>query len=356
MINDRKLTVYDGTEPTDYLLPEDGLGKTRIAAALHGPVTLKFDLSSASRKRSLLKLPDLRVRVDGMEFCPSRPLKDLGHVELMESWGLLDTVYATVGETGCIPHSVRAIPGLRYMDGPYTTRSASWILYQLLRDTGWTVGTADTQPDYYSMSTDHLTLLKNLHQLQRLWGGWLTFDSINKTVSLRDDARWRRAAGYELDSKNLKKTTDWSGVITRLTPLGKGEVDLTRRTGGFRYIDDFSYCEDIRGKTFLRRDIDDAWWLRILATQYLDGVCPPQVQYHVETLDLREVPGYKGERLRLGDMFTVRDETLEGPVEARLLAYTYDVLEPWKCSLKLGDLTFTGPDVFTCRLPGEVEA
>ena len=54
-------------------------------------------------------------------------------------------------------------------------------------------------------------------------------------------------------------------------------------------------------------------------------------------LDLRTLSDYNHELFELGDIITIQDEELGKGVKVRLIYHSYDVLQPWKCSIKLGD-------------------
>ena len=154
-------------------------------------------------------------------------------------------------------------------------------------------------------------------------------------------ALWQNDTGFELryqkNEKTLKKTTDYTNLITRIIPFGEKDLNIGSVNGGVLYLEDYSYTAEVRETIWRREDISDPTELMAAAQAYLDQYSHPRVQYSAEMIDLHMLPGYEHETFKLGDIVTIQDEDLADAVKVRLIGYTYDVFQPWKCSIKLGD-------------------
>jgi phage minor structural protein len=227
-------------------------------------------------------------------------------------------------------------------EGGYAAGSAASALYRLLASVSsvWTVGTVDVTGTF-DLETEKLTLLENINKVREAWGGWLVFDSVNKTISLRDDATWINDTGFELryrkNEKTLTKTTDWANVITRIYPFGEKDLTIASVNSGTIYLDNTSYTSEVREGIWRREDITSATELMNAATAYLAKVCHPRKQYKSKVVDLRTLSDYSHETLALGDIITIQDEDIATNETVRVIGLSYDVIQPWTCSLTLGD-------------------
>jgi hypothetical protein len=252
--------------------------------------------------------------------------------------------FITVGSTPLAVTILASEPG----QGGFDAGSAGSAIYRLLTaaNIGWTVGTVDVTGQH-DLETEKMSLLENLNEVQKIWGGWLVFDSINKTVSLRDDQIWQNDTGFELryrkNQKTLTKIEDKTNIVTRLIPFGEKDLVISSVNGGVYYLENFSYTNEIREGIWRREDIDDPQELKTAAIDYLSKVCRPRVQYRATALDLKSLPDYKHETFSLGDIITIQDEELADAVKVRLIGYSYDVLQPWKCDLKIGEPLVVDP-------------
>lgn len=99
------------------------------------------------------------------------------------------------------------VNGKRYNNVPYPRGSAGYNLWALLRDSGWELGVCDVMVDgfnpaedfgVFNLETDMKDLLYNIQQVQRLYGGILVWDSVNKIVNLRDPDKWDTDTGFTI--------------------------------------------------------------------------------------------------------------------------------------------------------------
>lgn len=282
--------------------------------------------------------------MDNREYCLLSPITDEKadskwvEVQMVETWRLLERRHPTVGD---VPYAVTILSG-EFGEGGYDAGSAGSALYRLLQasNCGWTVGTVDVD-GFHDLETEKLSLLQNIMEVQRIWGGWLVFDSINKTISLRDELKWENDTGFQLrykkNQKSLKKITDYSTIVTRIIPFGEKDLNIAAVNDGVLYLEDYTHCSELRELIWKREDIYDQDELKEMAQAYLDQYSRPRVQYEATMLDLSTLEGYEHETFKLGDMVTIHDEELANDVKVRLISHSYDVFQPWKCDIRLGD-------------------
>lgn len=313
----------------------------QLSVELNGPSTLTFELPAKSEKRALLNDIKCRVRVDGREYCLIDPTEDVredklvAKIEMSESWTLLGRHYKTIGTT---PLAVIALSSSSY--GGYEAGSAASVLYALLEGTEWVLGTIDVTGKH-DLETEKLTILENIHEVQKLWGGWLVWDSVNKILHLRNESLWQVDNGYTIQYKKnqkvLKKITKWDSVVTKLYPFGEKDLSIGTVNDGVIYLENYSYTTDVREGIKRWEEIEDPAKLKETATEYLAKYCQPLTQYQSEVVDLRVLPEYSHETFSVGNIVTIQDEDLADNVKVRIIAHSYDVIQPWKCSFTLGD-------------------
>lgn len=338
----RRMALYSGSTLVGYLAAKDGVKGAEISTELNGVSTLKFQLPADSLKWALLADATLKIIVDDMEFVLLNPIEEardgslMGSVEMSESQALLARIHPTVGS---VDYAITILSD-EAGEGGYDAGSAGSALYRLLDGTDWSVGTVDVSGTH-DLEKEKIHLLDAIFEVRKLWGGWLVFDSVNKTVSLRDNALWVVDNGFELrhekNEKTLKKITDYAGLITRIIPFGEKDLNIGSVNGGVLYLEDYTYCADLREIIWQREDIADPTELKAAAQAYLDQYCRPRVQYQGNMIDLHTLSGYEQDTFSLGDIVTIQDEDLADAVKVRLIGHTYDVFQPWKCSIKLGD-------------------
>jgi len=329
------------------LSPEaDGLKECWIDQRLNAECTLTFLLPLTSEKWSELTA-ECRIRAGGREFVVLRPDavdverdkqgKVWGKVMAAENWTLLDKQYPTIpaGATDLTVTILSSDPG----EGGFSAGSAGSTLYRLLQDSGWSVGTVDVTGTH-DLETEKLSLLENIQEVQKTWGGYLVWDSINKTVSLRAESTWQNYTGFQVRyAKNLKSITRTANydLITRLYPFGENDLDISSVNGGVKYLENFSYTTNVYVGIYQNQDIDDPQELKDKATEALAKLCKPRYTYRVRMVDLRTLPEYAHEDFALGDMVDVIDEELSINVRARVVRHKFDIFQPWKCELEIGE-------------------
>jgi hypothetical protein len=272
-----------------------------------------------------------------------------GKITAHESWILLGKDYVDPGISNDpqmpTPPALAVIivsGGSDLSGGLYTVGSAAHALYAILQGTGWSIGTVDVDGTH-DLETEKISVLENINKIQEIWGGYLLWDSINKTVSLRSETTWIPYTGYQIRyAKNLKgvtRTSDFD-VVTKLYPFGENDLNISSVNEGLLYITNNSYTTEILEDIWVNQDITDAQELKDEATKYLAKICMPRHNYQVSQIDLRTLSDYQHEDFDLGHIVDVIDEDLGVNTQVRIIRYQLDIFQPWKSSnLEIGDPT-----------------
>jgi len=408
-----------------YLSPEaDGLKEVWLDTQLNGHNTLTLALPLGSEKWQYLTDAH-RIIAGGREFVIVKPdaidvsrdgQKLWGKVMAEESWVLLGKRYVTASNDPTNPNpswSVVSIISGGSTKGGYAAGSAGNALAWLLEGSGWSIATVDVAGTH-DLETEKENLLANIQKVQEVWGGYLVWDSPNKTVSLRSESAWQNYTGFQIRyAKNLKsitRTVDFD-LVTKLYPFGEDDLNIynvnvlnsgTAQSGGVNTITlaasaltvnqcytgatviltggtgsgqskkitayngstksatvdsnwttapdatttyeikamfllNFQYTNEIFEDKYENQELATAQELKDKAVEVLDKLSKPRYNYRVQMVDLRTLPEYSHEDFVLGDMADVIDEGLGVNVRARIIRHKYDVFQPWKCDLDVGD-------------------
>ncbi len=333
------------------LSPEaDGLKDCWIDNELNSKCILELSLPMDSTKWQYINNL-YRIYAGGKEFAILNPdaievqrdgKKKWGKITTHESWVLLGKKYVTVSNDPQLPEppelSVTIVSG----GDPYSgcdAGSAKSALAYVLEGSGWSVGTVDVIGTH-DLETDKESVLSNINKIQATWGGYLVWDSLNYTVSLRDETTWLPYTGYQVRyAKNLKNVTrkDDYDIVTKLYPFGEDDLDISTVNGGNKYIENYSYTDEVLVGTWLNPDISDVQELKDKSEEYLAKICQPRHNYQISQVDLRTLAGYQHEDYSLGHMVDLIDEELNVEAQVRIIRYCYNVFQPWQSDLEIGD-------------------
>lgn len=335
-----------------FLSPEaDALKDAWIDRRLNEESTLKFSLPLTSDKWDEIGA-ETKFIVNNMEFVLLKPdsidiVRDRqgrlwGNVTAVESWKLLDKEYVTVSNDPQNPEP----PDLAVIilsggpsTGGYPQGSAGSALSYLLAGSDWELDICDVDGTY-DLETEKESLLSNIQQVQKTWGGYLVWDSINKKVSLRAEDKWQEYKGFQVRyRKNLKHITKTANydIVTRLYPFGENDLDISSVNSGVKYIENFSYTNNVYTGTYIDQGIHDAQQLKDRAEKVLEKMSKPRYTYRVNVVDLRSLPEYSHEEFDLGHLVDVIDQDIGVNINARIVRYRYKVFEPWNCELEIGE-------------------
>ena len=335
-----------------FLSPQaDGLKDCWIDQRLNAECVLSFVLPMMNEKWAEMTA-ESRLIAGGREFVILRPdaidtIRDnqgvtLGQVSAQESWVLLNKAFTTVSNDPDLLNPAWGTVRLLSNGVPFpgtTMGTAESALRYLLQGTGWSVDIVDVTGGY-TLITDKENVLANVAKVQETWGGFLVWDSLAKTVSLRSEALWDTYAGFQVRyAKNLQsitRTTD-NELITRLFPFGSNDLGIASVNGGAANLDDFGFTSTVYVGVYQNQSISDPAQLRDKASTILAKLSRPRYTYRVDVADLRTLPEFQHENFAVGDLADVIDEGIDINIRARIIRHKYSVFQPWECELEIGE-------------------
>lgn len=340
-----------------FLSPKaDGLKDCYVDCRLNGESTLEFLLPANSEKISELT-PECQIwaggrvytllKDDAIDTVRDENNKLWAKFMAQERWIELDTQfpepYISNDPLSPVPSDLAVIivgGGSDLSGGRYSVGSAGHALYALLQGTDWSVGTVDVT-ETYDLETEKESILANIKKVQEIWGGYLIFDSVNKTVSLRDGGKWQPYNGFQIRyRKNLKHITRTQSnkIITKLYAFGHDDLDIASVNDGKKYLTNNTFTPREYIGIYKNQDIYDPEELLEKATAELELNCRPRYMYKVKVVDLRTLPEYSHEDFSVGDMVDVIDPDVapESP-RPRIIRHRYNLFQPWQCEIEIGD-------------------
>lgn len=307
----------------------------------NGDSTLSFQMFVASEKWQAIKDPQNLYYCNGRVYTAMNEQSyvysgPIVNVTLVETWYLLAYKYVKAHNVNTEvealdDHTVKILPktdkkykltvnGVQYDDsevkdsrGVVMPRgSAGYALWAILKGSGWSLGVCDVLPDGFDAANDYGTfnvetdmkdVLQNVQYVQQLYGGILDLDSENKVLSLRDERKdgtdfntWK---GYSIrKGKNLSDypTITWdNNLITRLYPLGNGNLNIKKVNDNKGYVDNFSYTTDIYESYLQNANIYDTndeggqKTLKFWGEQQVAKYCRPRKSISYTIVDSRAV-------------------------------------------------------------------
>lgn len=320
----------------------------------NGDSTLSFQMFVASEKWQQIKDPQNLYYCNGRVYTPMNEQSyvysgPVVNVTLVELWYLLAYKYVQAHNVDTSvealdDHTVKILPktdtkfkltvnGVQYDDsevkdsrGVVMPRgSAGYALWAILKGSGWSLGVCDVLPDGFDAANDYGTfnvesdmkdVLQNIQYVQQLYGGILDWDSENKVLNLRDERKegtdfntWK---GYAIrKDKNLSDypTITWdNNIITRLYPLGNGNLNIKKVNNNKGYVDNFSYTTDIYESYLQNANIYDTndeggpKTLKFWGEQQVAKYCKPRKSISYQIVDVRAVEEQAHESVDINDI------------------------------------------------------
>lgn len=245
----------------------------------------------------------------------------------------------------------------------YEGNTTEWGLTQILDGTGWTIAQVNLSLTPYVMKATDATVLELIWQWARITGNEVTFDILNKTVTMIPQVGADRGLAFRY-GRNLKtiKRKSKPPQATRIYPFGAENLNVTSLSGGNSYIEDYSYytnqgmsLEDARD--LYRKDLvlsDDSFvdanGLYSWAQGQLTFMAQPIVTYEMSVLDLSRLTGYNESEFSIGDTVRVTDEVLGIDVRARVSRTVRYPYEPHRNIVELStSVAIQDPKTSTAR-------
>jgi len=219
----------------------------------------------------------------------------------------------------------------------------------------------------FNCETDAKDIFENIKLVQELWGGVLVFDSFHKVIHYRDEEKegtdFNTWNGYTIKrGKNLtaSPSVSWNAdIITRLYPLGSDKLNIALVNDGKRYVDDFSFTDEVLEGYVEQPNIydtlDDGGMLQLLywAQREVAKVCKPRmtVKYENKVVDRRQIGGYEFDVFDLNSIvkaYYIDSESGEETSELlRIVNWEYNVWNPLtNTTIEVGDIKANVRDIF----------
>lgn len=182
-----------------------------------------------------------------------------------------------------------------YGNKTFTTQSFHALCSDILSDTGWSVVGAGSVRKRTTIEATDKTPLEILETCTNstAYNTCYEFDSINKVITCITPYNNTSPRGaYFSDELNLDEVTfkgSSSGLVTRLTPIGKDGLTIASVNNGCKYIDNFSYTTDIIAKTWRDERYTNAQELYDDAVVKLAAASVPERSYTCKVIDLAKI-------------------------------------------------------------------
>lgn len=320
----------------------------------NGDSTLSFQMFVNSEKWQQIKDPENLYYCNGRVYTALHENSfvitgQVVNATLVELWYLLGYKYVQAHNVDTSvealdEHTVKILPktsskfkltvnGVKYNDSEVKDSrgivmprgSAGYALWALLRGTDWNLGVCDVLPDGFDAEKDYGTfnvesdmkdVLQNIQLVQQLYGGILDWDSMNKVLNLRDERKegtdfntWK---GYAIrKGKNTSEypTITWdNSLITRLYPLGNGNLNIKKVNNNKGYVDNFSYTNKIyegymqNANIYDTNDTGGQKTLKFWAEQQVEKYCRPRKSISYSVVDVRAVEAQAHESVDVNDV------------------------------------------------------
>lgn len=232
----------------------------------------------------------------------------------------------------------------------YDKGTSGYVLDALLYGTGWKTGICDVEGTF-DFETDQVDIYNNILKVQEIWGGILVFDSINKTVSHRNEVTWLPYNGYEVKyQKNMQSFEKQynNRIITKLCPLGEGGLNIKSVNGGSEWLTNFTYTDTELEGIENNSDITDPEQLLRWGKRKLQELCRPRKQLTITTVLLYQLEGFKNERVGLNDIIDVVNyaDIEDQTAQLRVVNFTHNLWDLSDATIELSDITLDSTDIF----------
>ena len=228
--------------------------------------------------------------------------------------------------------------------------TSGYVLDALLYGTGWRTAICDVE-GVFDFETDMENIYDNILKVQEIWGGILVFDSLNRTVSHRDETQFLPYSGFEVRYQKNLQSSKYIGdnkIITKLCPLGEGSLNIKSVNDNSSWLTNFSYTDSVLKSIEHNDDIYEPEQLKAWGERKLQELCKPRRELTMTTALLNSVEGHELEEIHLNDIVDVIDyEFVEDrTVQLRVLEYKHYIWTGADAELVIGDITLESTDIF----------
>ncbi|MCM1497136.1 MAG: phage tail protein [Clostridium sp.] len=294
-----------------------------VTGEINGEDTLSFSIPFADEKRKYIDNEKKIQIVDDVYII--RKITDTKN-----SSGVTVTDVYAEAEFYDLAYSVRKEEKTFDAEVPETAMTYA------LAGTEWNVGTVSvrTKRTWTSTEKNALSILRNIADLH---GGDLIFDCPNRLVHLLTMSGKDSGALflYGKNMKEIERTVDTTGLVTRLYAYGADGMTFASINGGRPYAEDYTYSKEVRVSSLDCSAFTNPYQMLEFTKMRLADYCKPTVSYVLKAMDLSVLTGYEHEAWELGDYVRVADKDLNLSVTTRIVRREYNLQEPWNTVLEL---------------------
>lgn len=366
-VTEKRLQVVKNGGIIAYISPRDGVSSCEIDVQTNGASTLSFSMK-IGKKYNLLLDPLVSVIADGKVYSAStndaisehRDEKGAVYAEIKfnENWWKLGRKYVTAyNDTGGFDHvdlhmvvllskpkNPIVVNGETIEDAPYNPGTCNYLLWALTYKSGWTLNKELSvyEPDgLYDLETDQVSVLDNIRNVRDFFGGILIWDSVNQTVAIVDESKYRPYNGvrfaYKRNLKSISKAIDRE-VYTKIYPRGENGLNIAAVNSDKEYLEDYSYTPEVLEKVESNNDIADQDVLLAWGKRQLAKLSKPRISYEIEvSLAKRQGVLFQQRIPVCGEVAKVYDpEISQEETEQRIINVAYEFFTETALSLSVG--------------------
>lgn len=294
-----------------------------VSGEINGEDTLSFAIPFEDSKRKYIDNEKRIQIVDDVYII--RTVTDAKG----SSGGTVTEVYAEA-EFYNLAYSVRK------EEKAFDAETADAAMAYALEGTEWSVGTVNvsTKRTWTSTEKNALAILRAVADIH---GGDLVFDCPNRLVHLLTLSGKDSGAlfMYGKNMKEIERTVDTTGLVTRLYAVGADGMTFADINGGKAYVEDFTYSSEVRVSSLDCSAFTNPYQMLEFTRMRLADYCKPTISYVLKAMDLSVLTGYEHEAWELGDYVRVEDKDLNVSVTTRIVRREYNLQEPWNTVLEL---------------------
>ncbi|WP_163530901.1 phage tail spike protein [Halobacillus ihumii] len=218
----------------------------------------------------------------------------------------------------------------------------------------WKIGRVQSDGRKRTLRKDWGNVLELLQEVRKIWGGELLFDTETKTVSLLNRIGEDNGVRfyYHKNLEEIERQVDTYDLVTRIYPIGKGELNITTVNNGVPYLENYEWVEKLN----LRKKVRTYRWkdsrytipenLMSDGEKMLEEMSKPTMKYTTKVHDLSTLSGHEHEAYQLGDSVAVVDkDMIDEELPQRVVRRKWDVRKPENSDVELSEPQKTLADV-----------
>lgn len=190
-----------------------------------------------------------------------------------------------------------------------------------------------------------ISVLALLRDIESTFGVELQFNTLTDEIIITSqigtvkDIRFY----YSKNLREIERTIDTYGIITRLYPYGAGTLDIkTVHPQGLDYVENLTWVNKLALRNKIRPDVWKDERYTIPQDLYedsqliLEEMARPNISYKMGVIDLSSRSGHEPETIGLGDTVSIiDDDLLDGELPSRIMRRKFNVREPQKTEVEL---------------------